>query len=249
MSKLSAEHIKAMYNKSLVNSQYQGDYEFYRWFFNRYSWEDYRMLHFCLKHHLSNIKFSNCLEIGPGPGTWTKWLLLKQPDSEYQLIDVSDEMIKQASRNIGKRPNVKLEVLNFEEFSIKNKYDFVFSSRTLEYIPDKKRALKNIYESMVKPAKGFIITKNPNSLGRILFHKLGGKEKIAHTGQLKVNVLIKLMEETGFKKIETFPCTISAIPKFKCYALSRLLWKKFYKKPISKFSMLFSESYIVKFEK
>ncbi len=236
------------YNKS-VPSDYAGNYEFYRWFNERWSWEDYRMSFLSLNLHLSKLNPKNTLEIGPGPGTWTKLLLNKNPDMKITLVDVSEAMLEQCKQNLFTRPNLKFVLGDFTTIPIKGTFDFFFSSRTIEYLPDKETAVTRIYTLLDTNASGIIVTKNPGSLGRILSLLIGRKPSAMHSGQISAKDFSELLTKVGFKNIEVYPSIMAFPPVKRIHFMTRILWKMFYKKPLNWFSSLLSESYIITFNK
>ena len=176
-------------------------------------------------------------------------MLLRNPDAKFTLVDVSEEMIKQAKKNIGERNNVDFIVENFENYNMQNKIDFFFSSRSIEYVPDKRKAVRNIHRVLKLGSEGLIITKNPNSLGRILSRFIGKKPDLAHTEQIIAQDLVNLLKEFEFKKIKVYPCIVSALPVIRLFWLNRFIWKKIYKKENSRVLGIFCESFLIKFKK
>ncbi|MHA1679121.1 MAG: class I SAM-dependent methyltransferase [Promethearchaeota archaeon] len=247
-NKLTADHIEKMYDFAVTGTQYKNDYEFFRWFDTRSSFESYKMTYFCLKFHLNTIKFKNCLELGPGPGTWTRFFLLRNTNANFTLVDISKEMLNQV-KSVLKNPKIHFIHSNFETFKSTSKFDFFFSSRAIEYMPNKKIVVKKIYDLLKNNSLGIIITKNPDSMGRRAHRFLRLKTKLAHTEQIKTEDLVKLLRKQGFKNIEVYPCIVSAVPFFKIHWLNKFLWKKIFVKKLNCISKLFSESYIIKFNK
>ncbi len=100
-------------------------------------------------------------ELGPGPGTWTKELLTIAPQATYHLVDISEEMLKQAKGNLKGFPNITFTQSDILDFVPQQQYDFFFSSRIIEYVPDKDRAIKIIASALKPGAYGYLVTKTP----------------------------------------------------------------------------------------
>jgi len=190
------------------------------------------------------------MEFGVGPGTWTKMFL--NPKKQFTLIDLSIEMIKQAKRNLGERKNINYKVMNILNLKDKEKYDFIFSSRAIKYVPNKEKMFRNLYRSLKKNGTMVIITQSADTLFQKLSRKLKKKEKdLLHSEGITIQELKKILEDAGFKKIEFYPVSLKVnIPKIaKLHGLSNLLWKMNYKKKLNNFSTLLSGSYLIKMKK
>ena len=80
------------YYDEVVPGTFRGDYEFERWFRRGLSRSEYFMTYSSIKFHCETVRFSRCLEIGPGPGTWTRVLFKMNSSAEFDLVDISEEM-------------------------------------------------------------------------------------------------------------------------------------------------------------
>jgi len=240
MCDLTNDYVKKKYDKMT-------HYEFNRWFNKRALYEDYVQIHKSLEYHLKGLEFTDCLEVGCGPGTWTRFLMLSQPTAIFTLVDISKEMLNQAS--ILDNYRVVSILSSFKDFKPSKDYDFFFSSRAIEYMTDKELVIKKIINCLRMNSYGFIITKNPNSFGRRLHRFLGLKTKLLHTHQICNKELIKLLKKNGSIETWSYPCAVSIVPFFKLHKLNFWLWKKIHNKQLNWFLELFTECYIVKFSK
>ena len=242
---MKSESVKEIYNRQ-VKTKFGGDYEHRRWFSDALKEAGYQMTRESICHHfLEGSLFNDYLELGPGAGTWTKLFLEKCPDAKFDLVDISGEMLDQAKENLGSYQNIRYFEADFLDFKPDKQYDLFFSSRALEYVPDKKRAVLKIAGLLRSGGRGFIITKTPKYLRARVF---GRKIPRLHQGQIAPRKLKQLLSEAGFKNIAIYPATMS-FPLFKSPKLNRLLFKVFYKHGLNFLSQFFSESYCVKFEK
>jgi len=224
-----------------------GQYEQQRWFKNPVVRAGYEMTAWSIKRHLSgsDLQFKHCLEVGPGPGTWTKLLLNKNPEADYDLVDISSEMLNLAKQNIGDIPNVKYFLNDFMEFSSGKKYDLFFSSRAIEYFKDKEGAINKIYSLMQPDSSGLIITKTPHYLRA----KVSGRKiRDIHLGQIKPSEMRTILMQTGFRNVEIYPAT-ATLPLLRSSYLNKLVFSVFRNFKLNFISQFFSESYIVKFKK
>jgi len=237
------EEIKSLYN-SIISKSYFGDYEFNRWFKTQSRRTDFFMTHSAIKLHLKGINFKRCLELGPGPGTWTRLLFRQNPEAFFDLVDISIEMKRQFELEMRGGKNIQYFVKDIMDFEPEDKYDLFFSARAVEYLSDKKSFFNKLHGCMNVGGRGILITKNP----RFGFRK---KKKIPkqHTGQIYHKDLRKILSETGFSEIMVYPVIIR-IP-----ILNRLgplssekLFKAIYTRKIQDNLMLkLFESYLVTF--
>ena len=235
--------MREFYNKKAKNLSEKG-YEHGRWFSSKEKRKQYEFSRVSLLHHLKNLNFKNCLEIGCGPGTWTKFLLDKFPDSKIDCLDISKEMISQHKNNV-KSKRVKRIVSNFLLYNTNKKYDFIFFSRSIEYIPNKDAVIKKMSELMKHNAKGVIITSPPHPL--ILFIKrfFGKKINKNHTQRIDINSMRNLLLKYNLRDVRFYPILFS---DFRLVPTS-LLFNKFYKKPWGLISKMFATGYFAVFTK
>lgn len=241
-----SKNIKIFYEEK-VNSKFGGDYEFNRWFSNLRTSLDYIMTYKSISYHIKDINFNNCLEIGPGPGTWTRLLYKKNKSAKFDLIDISKEMKRQFFLEMRNQINVDYIIKDIDKEKIeKNNYDFVFSSRAIEYFEDKDSFIKKIFNSMRVNSQGIIITKNP------LFGFKKKDKRWQHKGQIKKDNLVKKIKNMGFKNIKIYPVVfrMPILDRFNL-KISKYFFDKFYKRTICKNKLFLKlvESYLIKFEK
>ena len=237
------EWIRKFYDKKPVNVSNR-DYEYYRWFSTPIKRRQYKFSTLSLLYHLRGVNFKRCLDIGCGTGTWTKLLIDKYPKSKFICIDISNEMIKQFRKKI-KFNKVKTKVISFFEFQAKKKFDFVFSSRAVEYIPNKQLVIKKIYDFMESGGNGMIITSHPHPKIIAIKKLLGKKINKQHTKRIHVKEMNKLLKSQGFVDISFYPILFG---DFKLIPTSFLFYN-LYKKKWGFFSKMFATGYIVKFKK
>ena len=239
--------VKEIYNKK-VKEKYSGDYESKRWFGSSLARAGYEMTLESIKYHLPENAFSikNYLESGPGAGTWTKLFIEQNPQANFDLVDISSEMLKLTKKNLsGHKANINYFEKDFLEFEPKKKYDFFFSCRTFEYLPDKELAVKKVADLLMSGGWGFVITKTPKYLRSKI---LGRKIAELHRGQISPRKLKKLLKKAGFKNLEFYPVTMS-FPLLRSAKTNKLLHKILFKNKLIFLSKFFSESYCVKFVK
>jgi len=104
---------------------------------------------------LNNIKV---LEIGCGSGSFAKLLIQRFPTIQLTAVDISDQAITNAKKNI---PGIDFQVadaqnLQFEDSS----FDFVISCETLEHIPEPKKMLKEMHRVLKKSGRFILTTEN-----------------------------------------------------------------------------------------
>ncbi len=237
--------IREFYNRKAKNISDSG-YEYVRWFSSPRKIRQYEYSLRSLLFHLEDIEIKNCLEVGCGPGTWTKILLKKYPGANFLCVDISKEMIKQFEKNVGERKRVKTIVSNFLDVKLKKEsFDFIFCSRAIEYIPNKSEVIRKFYNILKNDGKGIIISSPPHPKLVTLKKLFRRKIDIEHKNRIFVEDLANLLIRAGFIRVEVYPILFSDFP----LVPNRLLFNKLYKKRWSLLSKIFASSYLVKFEK
>lgn len=183
------------------------------------------------------------LELGPGPGTWTRELLKVSPVAVYTLVDISEEMLKQAKIALVDFNNVKFVNADILDFTSEQKFDFFFSSRMIEYVPDKKPMIEKIVAMLQPGSLGYIVTKTPQ------YTRLFGKKVTAsvHQNQVAAKELSKLLEDAGCTVLKVRSVT-SVFPGMRSGFLDRWLSVACQYLPF-KLTRFVSESYAIVFEK
>lgn len=185
------------------------------------------------------------LEVGPGPGTWTKLLLGVNTEAQYTLVDISGEMLGQAREGLTGRTSVSFVESDFLAFESPQPFDFFFSSRAIEYMPDKRAAVEKVASLLTPGAHGVIITKMPKQF----FNRLRGR-KIAdlHKGQIASRNLVHLLEQSGCI-VEKVCIATATLPGFGSARANGLVYTLLKHIPLFFPFTLFAESYIVIFRK
>jgi len=225
----------------------QEAYEHQRWARNERAREQYRQTEQFIRGTALPYMgtATRILELGPGPGTWTKMLGEAYPGATFTLTDISSEMLSQARSQLssGQVHTLEGDFLSVEIPS--EPADIFFSSRAIEYVDDKPAAARKILTILSSGGRGCVITKTPKRL----FHTLSGYVPSAlHQGQVAPDMLVRALREAGAKDIHLFPVSLS-FPLLKQASADRMLFKVFGNKPLNIFSALFSESYAVLFTK
>lgn len=233
--------------EQIVKVKSGGDYEQARWFETPIKRAGYDMTKQTILKRAIRVLPAYCdyLELGPGPGTWTKLFLEKNPQAKYDLVDISEEMMNLAKQNLVQYKNVNFFVRDFLEWQPDKQYDYFFSCRALEYVDDKVEAIKKIADYLQAGAEGFIITKTPKYARQRLL-----KRDLAplHKNQISPQNLHKLLEENNCQVVSVYPATVS-IPLFRSVTINKLAYSVLSKSPLNFISQFFSESYVIKFRK
>ncbi len=234
--------IKDFYNKAVGGSE--TSYEYNRWYKNGQKRASYKSTREAVQKYALRYlpKAGDILELGPGPGTWTKVLLENSRNSKYDLVDISEEMLRQAKKALSNFDNIRFINTDILDFVPDKKYDFFFSSRIIEYVPNKNKALKIVIDSLNSGSYGYLVTKTPHNR----FWSFSKKTKV-HEGQIKAEELVKIIDDLGCEIIETANVT-SVFPGLRCGLLDRVLtvissYVPFF---VAKY---FSESYLIIFKK
>jgi ubiquinone/menaquinone biosynthesis C-methylase UbiE len=236
--------IREFYNNDKQQAA-KGNYEYFRWFSSEKKRRQYQQTTRSLNYHLSNTTFKNCLDIGCGPGTWTFLLLKRFPQANFTCLDISKEMLSQFQSRINS-PRIEFVISAFSDFPLNKKYDFLFSSRSIEYMENKPLVIKKMYDALESGGKGMIVTSPPHEIYTKVKKILGKKENLQHTKRIFIREMYYLLKNAGFKNIRTYPILFAdQLPE----SLNHLLFDNLYKKKWNLLSTLFASGYIVKFDK
>ena len=75
----------------------------------------------------------NILEIGCGTGCLTEMLCRKFPNAKITALDIAPGMIEYADKKLSKY-NVNFICNDIEEFELNDKYDFIISNATFQWL-------------------------------------------------------------------------------------------------------------------
>jgi len=166
------------------------------------------------------------LEIGCGPGTWTKILLSKEV--EIEAVDLSPGMIQQAREYVADQRIVfrQGDFLKLD-FQVQG-YDRILSVRVLEYFLDKKAVMEKCFQ-LLKPGGWMVfITKSTSPIWKYrglilnLLRKIGfwqaenfmnvpaekGYDKLFWQDLISAKEAYYLVREIGFENCRVLPVLI-----------------------------------------
>ncbi|MVT10230.1 class I SAM-dependent methyltransferase [Chitinophaga tropicalis] len=82
------------------------------------------------------------LDVGCGSGAITRGIAeITGPSGKVTGIDVSEDLIAQASAHFGDVPSLQFSVADIKAFDNGDRYDLITSARVLQWLPDPKAAL------------------------------------------------------------------------------------------------------------
>lgn len=237
---------KEFYDK-VMPGKLGGDYETARWGATPLRSAQYDMTAQTIREYvLPALKGAKrVLEVGPGPGTWTKLLLAANPGADYTLVDISSEMLAQARGNLADRANITFVESDLLAFELLQPFDFFFSSRAIEYMPDRTAAVAAVAALLSPGAYGALITKTP----KYFFDRLRGR-RVAdlHRSQVTPRELMKALRAAGFEVIGVHAAT-ATVPGAGSASLNRIAFRMIRRLPLFFPLSLFTESYCVVFKK
>jgi ubiquinone/menaquinone biosynthesis C-methylase UbiE len=237
---------KSFYNH-IMPDKYGSDYESARWRANHFLSAQYQMMIDVLSRLVTpNVRQArSVLEVGPGPGTWTKILLEANAEAKYTLVDISKEMLGQAQEGLSDRSNVLFVESDLLAFESSKKFDFFFSSRAIEYMPDKHTVCAKISSLLAPGAHGAIITKMPKPF----FDRLRGRATSElHGAQVGPMAFIGFLRENSLV-VEKTRIATATVPLLNSAFLNNATYRLLKHIPLFFPLSLFAESYIVTFHK
>ena len=237
---------RGFYNETMPQKT-GGEYEHARWHANQILDAQYKMMVDALRRSVTrNVRGArNVLEVGPGPGTWTKLLLVKNDTAAYTLVDISHEMLAKAKNNLTDYANITFIESDFLAYEASRPHDFFFSSRAIEYMPDKMKVCGKIASLLLPGSFGALVTKMPKPL----FDKVRGRAVSSlHSAQIGPAALTRLLRENGFQ-IERVRIATATVPLFGSVWLNKIAYHCLKHLPLFSPLSLFAESYVVTFRK
>lgn len=222
------------------------DYEVARWKTEPLRAAQYDMHASALRSVVSAVRGAErILEVGPGPGTWTRMLLTGNPTANYVLVDISHEMLGQARAALSGQSNVSFVESDFLGYTTNQPFDFFFSSRAIEYMPDKQAVARKIASLLRAGGKGAVVTKMPKPF----FDRLLGRGVSAlHQGQVGPRTFSRALTEAGLK-VEGVRIATATVPGIHSPQANRFVFSLLHSMPLLPFLFPFAESYLVTFQK
>lgn len=234
------------YYNALVGSAYKGDYERERWLKNPIDRDRFMMMTEAIAKAFHHLAPERIFELGPGPGTWTALLAERFPRANFFLLDISSTMREQFIARRGEWKHVTYEIGDILEFTTRDRFDAVFSSRAIEYIPDKQNVINNLLTLLVPGGHGVLITKTPHYLKKKLLRQ---GTPWQHREQIHPLALKQLIEKCGGTNV-TITIAVAYVPVFgRVLAVNRFAYKVLRLLPWSPLSSALSEAYCVRFQK
>lgn len=222
-----------------VNKQIQGIYDEAASYYQQLRWFKSRLTR--LEHSqtadalLTQFRFvpgnkGRYLEIGCGPGTWTK--LVAAHAGEVVALDISANMIEQARRYLSDVNNVTFVHGDAAEYQPEGQLDGIFSFRVLEYVDGWQDMLTRAAAHVRTGGRAVICTKTPLSVyrgtgrerwfttgvrrvvGRLKRRALGQSEPpqgyAFYQKYISPKALQRVLEDAGFTDVQVVPAIYGA---------------------------------------
>jgi SAM-dependent methyltransferase len=139
-------------------------YQHLRWFKTRLTQLEYAQTEQALLAELQPKQEGRYLEIGCGPGTWTK--VVAQHSAEVLAVDISANMIEQAKKYVGTTGHVTFIHGDAAEYQPADQLTGFFSFRVLEYVKGWQEMLARVSAHVESGGRVTICTKTPFSVYR-----------------------------------------------------------------------------------
>lgn len=149
-----------------------------RWLHSRVTRCDHQQTWRTLLNELSPAAEDRILEIGCGPGTWTREVAGRC--KEVVAVDISENMIAEAQKHAQGLP-VQFIHSDFLTSPLQGQFDKAFSVRTIEYILNRDLLADKISQVLVPGGKVILITKTRFSWWRgrrLLIRLVSGKPPV-----------------------------------------------------------------------
>ena len=179
-----------------VFNQAASYYQNLRWFKTRLTRLEYAQTEAALLAELKPRQDGRYLEIGCGPGTWTK--PVAERAKEVLALDISEEMIAQAKKYVGEVGNVTFVNADAAEYQPEGQLTGLYSFRVLEYVKGWQDVLTRASAHVASGGRVTICTKTPFSVyrgtGRERWFTTGVRRQL---GRLKRFILRQPKPEQG----------------------------------------------------
>ena len=164
----------------------------------------------------------NVLEVGCGPGTWTREIAPLV--HSLHAVDISAEMILRAE-HFASAPTTTFQVQDFATFQTEQKFDRVVSVRAVEYMRDGLEAVEKLGTFVRPGGRLVVITKTPVSIwrgrrfveshlprrGKNSSPQLGEQQGDFYHQRLSPKKLKRTLEDAGFEHVSLHP-VVSGLP-------------------------------------
>jgi SAM-dependent methyltransferase len=156
-------------------------YQHLRWFKTRLTKLEYAQTEDALlaQFHFVPDRKGRYLEIGCGPGTWTK--VVASHAAEVVALDISENMIAQARRYVADLNNVTFVHGDAAQYQPAGQLDGFFSFRVIEYVDGWQDVLTRVAAHVRSGGRAVVCTKTPISV-----YRGTGRERWFTTGVRRV---------------------------------------------------------------
>jgi 2-polyprenyl-3-methyl-5-hydroxy-6-metoxy-1,4-benzoquinol methylase len=138
-------------------------YQDLRWFKTRLTRFEYDLTRQVLLEELSVSPGNRVLEVGCGPGTWTREVAPLV--GHVTALDISAEMIDRARQYV-QEGNVTYVHTDVAQYQLTEVYDAVFSVRVVEYLENWEPEIRRLLGAVAPGGRAVIVTKTPISVWR-----------------------------------------------------------------------------------
>lgn len=223
------EHIEGIYDEAA--SYYQQ----LRWFKTRLTRLEHEQTRDALVRQLGKAKHpgGRYLEIGCGPGTWTK--VVAERVDEVLAVDISENMLAQARNYVAGARNVTFIHGDAAQYQPDGELDGIFSFRVLEYVDGWQEMLTRVAANVRSGGHAVICTKTRFSVyrgtGRERWFTMIPRRMVARVKRfvrrepaphldyvfwqkyIPINEMRRVLEKAGFAEFEVIPA-IYGLPIF-----------------------------------
>lgn len=156
-------------------------YQHLRWFKTRLTRLEYDQTEAALlaQFHFTPESKGRYLEIGCGPGTWTK--VVAAHAAQVVALDISANMIAQAKKYIGDTDNVTFVHGDAAQYQPEGQLDGFFSFRVIEYVDGWQDVMTRVASHVRSGGRAVVCTKTPISV-----YRGTGRERWFTTGVRRV---------------------------------------------------------------
>lgn len=155
------------------------------------------------------------LDIGAGTGLFSQFVYEVNPDLEFTLIDLSDDMLQVARERFRGKKNFEFIELDFSKGALPGKYDLIISALAIHHLEDEDKAklYKNVYQAL--NGGGLFINADQVTGRSLLFdslYKYYWRETVSHSG-LDHDALVQAFERTKLDKFAPLEVQLKMLEK------------------------------------
>ncbi len=194
-----------VWNKYISNDSSRWDKMYYRSYGDKLDCTDQRARHYVIAGMITDMRpaVRSILDIGCGTGT--TYGFLNHLGIEYHGIDISQNAISQARETFGSSSDHSFDVCDVQEFSTEKKYDVVFLTEVLYYLPieEAEKLLQRTTSLLRNEHSQIIISMSENAKAKRLWKLCDALSEPTHNIALQSDLIGSKWRVKAYEPLES----------------------------------------------